>query len=174
METFDKHFQVFRPTSKDFFSILIISLCGETQVKSSLDAVCHDFRCCSSVKWWVIKRHSGQDRETSSRAELLCCMQQTTSVGFQKKLPHAVSTQTPDFDLEKSSLDWDSLVTECQLVSLENQTLNFLKKKKVVNFHFLKKALKTENFQSNSRKRNFNREHFRFRPQKQPWCLTAL
>lgn len=158
----DKYLQVLWPTHD--LLILIISLSGETQVESWLDAFCHDFRCCSSVKWWVIKRDSGPDRETSSRAELLCRMQQAAGVCFVQKA--AWWRFNPDTDLKKCCFYWHWMEADRPL---KHQTENVKKKTKkkqrnVVNFHFLKEAVQTENFQSNSRKRNFEKEHSRFRP----------
>lgn len=168
----DKYLQVLWPTHD--LLILIISLSGETQVESWLDAFCHDFRCCSSVKWWVIKRDSGPDRETSSRVELLCRMQQAAGVCFLQKA--AWWRFNPDTDLKKRCFYRHWMEADRPL---KHQTENVKKNKKkqqrnVVNFHFLKEAVQTENFQSNSRKRNFEKEHSRFQPhiKKKSWNVS--
>lgn len=118
----DKYLQVLWPTHD--LLILIISLSGETQVESWLDAFCHDFRCCSSVKWWVIKRDSGPDRETSSRAELLCRMQQAAGVCFVQKA--AWWRFNPDTDLKKRCFYWHWMEADRPL---KHQTENVKKKK---------------------------------------------
>lgn len=94
-------------------------------------------------------------------------------------LPHATSWRcliwqkaawwrfNPDTNLKKRCFYWHWLVTEWKAIGLSSIKQRTLKKKQqrnVVNFHFLKEAVKTENFQSNSRKRNFEKEHSRFRP----------
>lgn len=119
----DKYLQVLWPTHD--LLILIISLSGETQVESWLDAFCHDFRCRSSVKWWVIKQDSGPDRETSSRAELLCRMQQAAGVCFLQKA--AWWRFNPVTALKKRCFYWHWMEADRPL---KHQTENVKKNKK--------------------------------------------
>lgn len=93
---------------------------------------------------------------------------------FYKKPPDDASTRTPIWrNVAFTDTEWKPI----GLSSIKQRTLKKTKKKKqrnVVNFHFLKEAVQTENFQSNSRKRNFEKEHSRFRPhtKKKSWNVS--